>query len=41
VVAGPYDVIRTLEAGKTIRALPSSTKDKGKDTTDAKAEAKQ
>jgi HlyD family secretion protein len=40
VVAGPYDVIRTLEAGKTIRPLPSS-KDKGKDTTDVKAEAKQ
>jgi HlyD family secretion protein len=37
VVAGPYEVIRTLEAGKTVRPLPSA-KEKGKE--EAKAEAK-
>jgi HlyD family secretion protein len=38
VVAGPYDVIRTLEAGKSVRPLASPVaKDKG----EAKAEANQ
>jgi hypothetical protein len=39
VVAGPYDVIRTLEAGKTIRALPGA-KEKEKGKGEVKAEAK-
>ncbi|NJD09507.1 MAG: hypothetical protein FIB01_03340 [Gemmatimonadetes bacterium] len=39
VVAGPYEVIRTLEGGKSIRPL-ATPKDKDQAKSDAKAEAK-